>query len=166
MTGAAYSQAIWVLVNGVTTTATLGELYAAYVAGGLGAYKIWYVDPLSYEESTEKDPIVLTSVMSVNEAVSYGVHQQVIATSEDGLTVTMGATGSLMDVSDWDPNHLNANFSINTKNYVTALESLGGKPGNQKFVRRVVTYRMAGSCEVITLPTPNMIADTGFVIMS
>lgn len=167
MTGAALTQAIWVTRNGSTTTATLGQIYSDYVAGRLGIYRIYYVDPQSIEES-RKDKMLkpLVGTMSITDVHNQGIHQKITVTSEDDLTVTLGATGALLDFSDFEPAHITVNLPSNTKHYVTALSSLGGPPGNTIFVRKIKGYRMTGSCNVITLPTPNMIASSGFVIMS
>jgi len=160
-------QAIWVTKGGATTTITLGNLYAEYVAGRIGLYRIYYVDPQSIEESRQ-DKILkpLVGTMAITDVANQGIHQKVVVISEDDLTVTLGATGALLDFSDFDPCHITVNFPSNTKHYVTALSSLGGAPGDKVFVRKVKGYRMTGSCNVITVPTPNMIASSGFVIMS
>jgi len=167
MTGASIGQAIWVIHNGATTTATLGTLYAEYVAGRIGQYQIYYVDPQSIEDS-RKEKILkpLVGAMSITDVQNQGIHQKVTVTSEDELSVTLGATGALLDFADFDPPHITVNYPSNTKHYVTALRSLGGPPGDTIFVRKVTGYRMTGSCNVITLPVPNMIADSGFVIMA
>lgn len=161
------TQAIWVTRNGATTTATLSQIYADYVAGRLNMYRVYYVDPQSIEES-RKDKMLrpLVGTMAVTDVQNQGIHQKVTVTSEDNLSVTLGATGALLDFSDFEPTHITVNYPSNTKHYVTALESLGGRPGNTIFVRKVKSYKMTGSCNVITLPTPNMIAASGFVIMS
>lgn len=167
MTGGSMTQAIWVTRSGATTTITLGELYAEYVRGRLGLYRIYYVDPQSIEESREEKILKpLVGTMAITDVKNQGIHQQITVTSEDDLYVTLGATGALLDFSDFDPTHLTTNFPGNTKHYVTALESLGGRPGNKVFIRKVKSYKMTGSCNVITVPTPNMIASSGFVIMS
>lgn len=169
MTGASMEQAIWVIHNGATTTATLQQLYQAYVAGRLGEYRIYYVDPQSIEETLKdlehpKKPLV--SSMGVLDMRNQGIHQKITVTSEDDLSVTLGATGMLLDYADFDPPHVTCNLPGNTKHYVTALSSLGGPPGDKIFVRSIKKYWMTGSCNVLTLPTPNMIAASGFVIMS
>lgn len=167
MGGAAITQAIWVTRNGATTTATLQELYSAYVQGTIGQYRIYYVDPESIQQSVQdsiKKPLVGT--MPIIEVYDYGICQKVTVTSEDDLSVTLGATGALLDITTWDPVHVTANFPSNTRHYVTALSSLGGSPGDKVFVRKVTGYRMTGSCQIASVPTPNMIAASGFVIMS
>lgn len=167
MTGAALSQAIWVIKNGSTTTATLQQIYADYVAGRLHTYRIYYVDPQSIEESRKDNMLKpLVGTMAVTDVTNHGIHQKITVTSEDDLSVTLGATGALLDFSDFEPCHITTNFPANTKHYVTALQSLGGPPGNTIFVRKIKSYKMTGSCNVLTLPTPNMIAASGFVIMS
>lgn len=162
-------QAIWVVHGGATTTATLQSLYEAYVAGLLGTYQIYFVDPQSIEETLKdrehpKKPLVGT--MQVLDMTNQGIHQKITVTSEDDLQVTLGATGALLDYADFDPPHVTCNLPGNTKHYVTALKSLGGAPGDKIFIRSIKSYRMTGSCNILTLPTPNMIADSGFVIMS
>lgn len=166
MSGAAITERIWVTHNGATTTITLRDLYAAYVAGRLGEYRIYYVDPQSIEDS-RKDAVVkpLIGTMSILEVFNNGIHQKVVVTSEDDLTVTMGATGMLLDITDWEPVHMTASLAPNVKHYVTALTGLGGAPGNKIFIRKIKSYRMTGSCNTVTLPTPNMISKSGFVIM-
>ena len=46
------------------------------------------------------------------------------------------------------------------------MDSFGGKPGDKIFVRKIKSYQMTGSCNVISVPTPNMIAESGFIIMA
>lgn len=166
MNGAAIEERIWVVHNGATTTTTLRDLYAAYVADRLREYRIYYVDPQSIEDSRKDDmkkPLVGT--MSILEVINNGIHQKVVVTSEDDLTVTMGATGMLLDYADWEPTHLTVNFAPNTKHFVSALSGIGGAPGDKIFVRKIKSYRMTGSCNVVTLPSPNMISANGFVVM-
>lgn len=169
MTGASMEQAIWVSRGGGPFTMTLQALYEAYVAGTLSSYRIFFVDPQSIEETLKgkehpKKPLV--GSMQVLDMTNQGVHQKITVTSEDDLQVTLGATGMLLDYADFDPPHVTCNLPGNTKHYVTALKSLGGAPGDKIFIRSIKSYRMTGSCNVLTLPTPNMIADSGFVIMS
>jgi len=169
MTGASIQQAIWVVHNGMTRTATMQELYQAYVAGTLGTYRIYYVDPQSIEETLkdrEHPAKPLVGTMQVLDMSNQGIHQKITVTSEDDLSVTLGATGALLDYADFNPPHVTCNLPGNTKHYVTALKTLGGAPGDKIFIRSIKSYRMTGSCNVLTLPTPNMIADSGFVIMS
>ena len=167
MPGASIDQAIWVTCSGATTTITLGNLYKEYVLGRLPLYRIYYADPQSIEDSREDDikkPLVGT--MPITDVINNGTHQKVTITSEDGLSVTLGATGRLLDYNGIDPPHLVANLPADTYHYVTALKSLGGPPGDKIFVRKVIKRYMTGACNVISVPTPNMIADSGFVIMS
>lgn len=160
-------QAIWVTRSGGTTTITLAGLYAEYVAGRLPLYRIYYVDPQSIEDSRQDKVLKpLVGTMAITDVINQGTHQKITVTSEDDLSVTLGATGLLLDYADFDPMHITVNNPSNTKHYVTALSSLGGPPGDKVFVRKVKKYRMTGSCNVITVPTPNMIASSGFVIMS
>lgn len=166
MTGAAISERIWVTVGGATNLISLEDLYSEYVAGRIGKYGIYYVDPQSIFASTQnsiKKPLVGT--MPILEVFDMGIHQKVVLTSEDNLTVTVGASSLLLDIADWNPPHMTANLAANTKHYVTALSCLGGPPGNKIFVRDITNYYMSGSCNTISLPTPNMITESGFVVI-
>ena len=165
MTGASIEESIWVKYNGTTTTIKLYDLYNAYILGDITRYQIYYVDPLSIEQST-KDSMLkpLVDCMPITSMINNGIHQKITVTSEDNLSVTLGVTGLLLDITDWDPTHVTANLPSNTKHYVSALTSLGGSPGDKIFVRNIKTYRMTGSCNIVSLPTPNMISKSGFVI--
>ena len=77
MTGGSMTQAIWVTRSGATTTITLGELYAEYVRGRLGLYRIYYVDPQSIEESREEKILKpLVGTMAITDVKNQGIHQQ------------------------------------------------------------------------------------------
>lgn len=167
MAGASIDQKIWVTYCGAVMSISLGDLYKEYVKGELDKYRVYYADPQSIEDSREDDikkPLVGT--MAITDMSNNGTHQKITVTSEDGLSVEVGATGRLLDYVGIDPPHLAANLATETRHYVTALTGLGGPPGDRIYVRNVTKRYMSGSCNVISVPTPNMIAESGFVIMS
>lgn len=161
-TGASMDERIWTSAGLIS----LGDLYTQFVSGNLGSYAIYYVDPQSMNDSIEgnvQKPFVGT--MNITEVFDQSIHQAITITSEDGLEVTMAPNGFLLDISDWYPTHVVANQASATKHYVAASSGLGGNPGDNLYVRKITGYRMTGSRNIVTLPTPNMITENGFVVI-
>lgn len=163
MTGAAGDQAIWIKVPGGFSTVTLETLWYAYLNDTLGNYSIVVMDPINFTVSWQ----------GINRVIYQGLHQRVVVTQEDGQTVTLGADGKLLDIADWHPNvedkhpvHAIGKPASECKHQVCAVNPDRDQPGDKIHVRKVVNYVVQGSCPVFTIPTPNMMSDQFFVILS
>ena len=156
MTGGAGEQAIWIKPPGGFGTVTLETLWYEYLNDRLSAYQIVVMDPINFTISWQ----------GINRVIYQGVHQKAVVTQEDDQFVTLGADGKLLDISDWHPTHAIGKPASECKHQVCAVNPDRDKPGDKIHVRKVVDYVVNGSCPVFTIPTPNMMAESFFVILS
>ena len=152
--GTSASQAIWVTHNGSTTTATLGELYDAYWTGRLGEYRIYYADPVTLEVST----------VGIDTVINNKTQMGVRLTAEEGESVIVCATGGVMDISVVDDPVVIVS-TPDKANYYYGGDT-NGKPGNKRIhVRDIVKKEYVGiTC--MSLPVPNMISDSFYIIVA
>lgn len=166
MTGAYCGQQIWVQAGG-TITVSLETLYQAYLDGSIGNYRAWCFDPEEFQKpEEERGPMVYT--MPIPYVSVYHMHELVTLKTEDEDEVIVSADGGIIDVGEVPPlkkTYLTKHIPGETKCMVTALTEHDGIPGDKQIVRRVVTYAHGYGC-VMSLPVPNMIAKSGFVIVA
>ena len=130
-------------------------LYYAYLDGYLKDYLIYYMDPDNWT----------THMMRVDYVIVNGIQQKIKLISENDSTVILSASGSVLDISDTDPVHFVTNLAPNAKHVVCAWDK-NGRPGNKQLVRKIKGYETTGTCTVMTVPTPNIISDKLFVLMT
>lgn len=170
MNGVYCQQGIWVQYGGDTVIATLEDLWNAYLDGTLNQYQAWCVDVEKYLLPKEQlKGVDLCYTQPIPYVRNYHTQPVVTLLSEDGMHATVSADGNMVDSSEFAPvvsNHLVTNTPGNCRAFVAALDDdIGSKPGNIKYVRRIITYAEGFGC-VMTIPVPNMICDSGYIVIA
>lgn len=148
-TGASHQQLV--MVNGGSFV-TLGELYSAFIAGGIGAYTINFADP--------SNPSIILG-QRIDTVYNHKSRMGVRLVTEDDRTVVVAATGYVLDPAEDAPARMTIKHPSDAKCIIGPNLS-GSDP---KLIVRNIVSRSFLNITAISLPVPNMIADSGFVIV-
>lgn len=166
MYGAYANQKIWVQYGG-TCLVTLNDLWEAYLDGSLTQYKAWCFNPYEFiKKESERGPMIYT--MPIPYVMNYHMHELITVATEDGETVVLSSSGALMDLAEYAPAkdvRPAPKIPVDARCFVSALTDFKGEPGNMQIVRRVVDCAVGHGC-LMNLPVPNMIAESGFIILT
>lgn len=166
MNGAYANQKIWVDKGGPTAV-TLNDLWEAYLNDKITEYQAYCFDPYEFMLK-EEDRGKMIYTMPIPYVVNYHMHELITVVTEDGEEVILSSSGALMDIDEYAQARdvrPAPKMAIDSRCFVSALTEFKGQPGEVQIVRRIVDCAIGHGC-VMTLPVPNMIAESGFVILT
>ena len=166
MNGAYANQKIWV-DQGAKCLMTLNDLWEAYLDGSIASIKAWCFDPYEFMKKKE-DRGDMVYTMPIPYVINYHMKELITVATEDGETAVLSSSGALMDLAEYAPAkdvRPAPKIAVDSRCFVSALTDFQGEPGKMQIVRRVVDCAIGHGC-LMTLPVPNMIAESGFIILT
>ncbi|MDE6040857.1 MAG: hypothetical protein K2F99_04700 [Muribaculaceae bacterium] len=167
MNGLYADQKVWVNYGGTCTLATMNDLWEAYLDGSITQYKAYCFDPYQFMKKPEdRDKMIYQ--YPIWYVINYHMKELMTVATEDGETVVLSSSGHIMDVAEYAPakdTRPAPKLGIDDRCFVSALTEFQGEPGEVQIVRRVVDCAIGHGC-LMTCPVPNLIAESGFVVLT